>query len=50
VTLGDPAEALGWMARTLAMCEEGERVSAADLVERFDPALIPAEPTVFAGE
>jgi glutamyl-tRNA synthetase len=50
VTLGDPAEALRWMGRTLGMCEEGEQVSAAGLLERFDPARLPAEATVFAGD
>jgi glutamyl-tRNA synthetase len=46
-TLGEtPADALAWMAVSLAMAEPGERVSAADLVDRFDPARLPRQPTV----
>lgn len=45
----DPAEALSWMARSLGLTEEGERVTAADLVERFDPERLPREPTVLGG-
>lgn len=56
VTLADraalgetPAEALAWMARSLGLAETGERVRTADLVDRFDPAALPREPTVFDG-
>ena len=43
------ADAVGWMARTLGLAEEDELVTAADLVDRFDPAALPTEPTAFAG-
>jgi glutamyl-tRNA synthetase len=53
VTLADraalgesPAEVLSGLARSLGLAEKGERVSAADLVERLDPARLPREPTV----
>ena len=53
VTLADLAaagwraeDAVAWMAASLGLCSEGERVSAANLVSRFDPAALPAEPTV----
>ena len=36
-----------WMAASVGLADPGERVSAAGLVERFDPARLPAEPTVF---
>lgn len=41
-----PADAVGWMAESLGLAEAGERVSAPDLVERFDPERLPREPTV----
>jgi len=41
------ADAVSWMAASLALAEEGERVEAADLVARFDPALLPSEPIHF---
>lgn len=54
VTLADraalgetPADLVGWMAASAGLAEPGERVTAAELVERFDPARIPREPTVF---
>lgn len=56
VTLADLAEsgtdagdAVAWMARSLGLAEDGERPSAAELVERFDPAVLPVEPTVLEG-
>jgi len=56
VTLGDlaregwsAADAVGWMARSLGLTEEGEPAEAAGLVDRFDPAALPREPTVFSG-
>jgi glutamyl-tRNA synthetase len=50
VTLADiePEDALSWMAASLGMAEPGERVSAAGLLERFDPDRLPREPTVFS--
>jgi len=51
VTLADlaaagrsPADALAWMAQSLGLAEEGELVSAEQLVERFDPKLLPRRP------
>jgi glutamyl-tRNA synthetase len=56
VTLADraalgetPAEAVAWMAASLGLAKPGERVSAADLVDRLDPSTLPREPTVLAG-
>ncbi len=43
-----PGDALGWMAATLGLAAPGEPVAATDLVERFDPAALPREPTVLA--
>jgi glutamyl-tRNA synthetase len=40
----EPAAALAWMAESLGMA--GAR-SAAEMLERFDPAALPHEPTVF---
>ncbi|CAA9465123.1 MAG: Glutamyl-Q tRNA(Asp) synthetase [uncultured Rubrobacteraceae bacterium] len=57
VTLADraavgegPGEVLGWMARSLGLAEPGEKVSAADLLPRFDPEKLPREPTVLSPE
>lgn len=41
------ADAVGWMARSLGLAEEGEAVGAGDLVPRFDPMRLPREPSVF---
>jgi glutamyl-tRNA synthetase len=41
------ADVVGWMASSAGLAEPGERVSAGDLVGRFDPSRIPSEPTVF---
>jgi glutamyl-tRNA synthetase len=56
VTLADraalgetPADALSWMATSLGLAEPGERVTPAGLIERFDPARLPREPTVHGG-
>jgi glutamyl-tRNA synthetase len=48
VTLRDlePAAAVRWMASTLGL--EGA-ATAAEMLERFDPARLPREPTRFAG-
>ena len=44
-----PADAVTWMATSLGLAEEGETVvGAADLLERFDPTALPAEPAGFA--
>ena len=49
VALGQtPAEVVSWMAATTGQAEAGERVTAAELVARFDPGRIPAGPTVLA--
>jgi glutamyl-tRNA synthetase len=46
--LGESAgDVVAWMAASVGLAEPGERVSAADLVDRFDPARLPAEPTVY---
>ena len=43
-------DAVSWMAASLGMGTEGERVETArDLLARFDPAALPTAPTVFAG-
>jgi len=39
-------QALAWMAESLGLAEAGEQVSAASLVNGFDPARLPPEPTV----
>jgi glutamyl-tRNA synthetase len=56
VTLADraalgeaPADALAWMAASLGLAQPGERVDPALLLERFEPASLPREPTTFAG-
>jgi glutamyl-tRNA synthetase len=53
VTLADrasrgesPADVVAWMATSVGLAEPGERVSAPDLVERFDPDRISRAPTV----
>lgn len=48
VTLGDwePGEAVAWMARSLGLSEAH---SARDLLDGFDPAALPREPTVLPG-
>jgi len=43
------ADAVSWMATSLGLAEEGEPPEAAKLVERFDPAALPREPTVVGG-
>ena len=40
------AEVLAWMAESVGLAEPGEAVTAARLVERFDPRALPREPTV----
>jgi glutamyl-tRNA synthetase len=41
-----PQAALGWMAESLGL---GPARTASELLERFDPAALPREPTVFGG-
>lgn len=55
VTLADrealgesPREVLAWMARSLGLAVAGERPSPTELLERFDPASLPLEPTVWS--
>jgi glutamyl-tRNA synthetase len=50
VTLGDiePPAALAWMTTSLGLADPGEEPSLETLLERFDPAAIPREPTVWA--
>ena len=55
VTLADraeqgesPADVVSWIARSVGLAEPGEPVTAAALVERFDPEALPREPTVFS--
>jgi len=39
---------LPWMATTLGLAAPGDRVaSAADLLDRFEPARIPRQPVVY---
>jgi glutamyl-tRNA synthetase len=53
VTLADRKNAgetagdvVGWMAASLGLAAPDETVGASDLIERFDPARLPREPTV----
>jgi glutamyl-tRNA synthetase len=57
VTLGDradrghpPAQTLSLIAVSLRLATKGEEVSAAQLLERFDPAGLPREPWVLPAE
>jgi len=57
VTLADraargetPADVLAWMAGSLGLAAAGEAVGMALLLERFEPAALPHEPTTFADE
>ncbi|HEY4276964.1 MAG TPA: tRNA glutamyl-Q(34) synthetase GluQRS [Conexibacter sp.] len=45
----EPADALGWIAVSLGLGEQGERVTPALLEERFSPRALPREPSVFGG-
>jgi glutamyl-tRNA synthetase len=54
VTLADRAargesvgDVLSWMAASAGLAEPGEKVTAVDLIDRFDPHKMPCEPTVF---
>ena len=53
VTLADiaaggrtPADVLAWLAISIGLAQPGERPQPGDLLERFDPDLIPREPSV----
>jgi glutamyl-tRNA synthetase len=41
------ADVVAWMAVSAGLAEPGERLTAAELVERFDPARIAPEPTTY---
>jgi glutamyl-tRNA synthetase len=46
--LGEPAaDVVAWMAASAGLAEPRERVTAVDLVDRFEPSRLPLEPTVF---
>jgi glutamyl-tRNA synthetase len=42
-----PETALGWMAHSLGLAHLGEAPTAADLIQRFDPARLPKEPATW---
>lgn len=44
----EPSDALGWIAVSLGLAQEGERVTPALLESRFSPRTLPREPAVFA--
>ena len=47
-TLGESVAGLvAWMAASLGLATEAERVTAADLVDRFDATSLPRQPTIF---
>jgi glutamyl-tRNA synthetase len=51
VTIGDagtPSEVLALLARSLDLAAPGETVTAAQLVDRFDPDAVPRRPWVFS--
>ena len=41
------ADAVAWMAASLELAPPGEPVTPADLLSRFDPGRLPADPTTF---
>ena len=43
-----PDEVRAWMARSLGLARVGEMPSTDDLIARFDPGLLPREPTVWS--
>jgi glutamyl-tRNA synthetase len=45
-----PDEVRAWMARSLGLARVGEMPSTDDLIARFDPRLLPREPTVWSPE
>lgn len=47
VALGEPVtRTIGWMAAGVGLAEPGERLTAAEVLERFDPARLRLAPTV----
>lgn len=45
-----PARVVGWLAETCGLAQPGERVDAAALLPRWDPARIPSAPTTVTDE
>jgi glutamyl-tRNA synthetase len=45
-----PQDVVAWMAQTTGLAEPGEKPAAQDLIERFDPARLPREPTTVSPE
>ena len=43
-------EAVSWMAASLGLAKQGQRVRAGELIAGFDPAALPTEPTVWHGD
>ena len=43
-----PEEVLRWMARSLGLAKEGERLGPYDVLSRFDPSRLPRDPTVWS--
>ena len=43
------ADVVGWMAASAGLAAPGERVTARELVERFDPGALAREPTLLEG-
>lgn len=49
-SLGEsPLKVRAWMAQTLGLAEPGESPTLDELLSRFDPAMLPKEPTVWSG-
>ncbi len=45
----DPRAVLGLLAATLGLCDDGERPTPAELLDRFDPDALPRAPLVLDG-
>lgn len=45
--IGDPQEALRWMATSLGLATPGQPVALSDLLARFDPTTLPRHPTTY---
>lgn len=45
----DPVDVLGWLATSLGLAAEGERVRIDALRARFDPAALPRDPWIWSG-
>ena len=51
LSLGEsPREVRDWMARSLGLAGPGESLALGELLDRFDPAKLPTEPTVWSAE